>query len=104
MNPLSIANLLSLIHNLQTVKIDTIGYSSKRKKEREAKEALLMHDIEVLERLIVENLDPVTFQNLNEQLVLKKEEFEKILSDQAEGAYIRARAQYKMEGEKPSSH
>ena len=44
----------------------------------------------------------MNFQNLNSDLQSKKIELDSIYAFQAQGAFIRARAKYKVEGEKPS--
>ena len=60
-----------------------------------------MHDIEVLETELIESNNQ-TFVNVNQELQLKRQQLEEIYAHQAQGAYIRARAKYKTEGEKPT--
>ena len=79
----------------------TIIFSSVRKKEKIAKEILIMSDIESLEKEIAEAKDD-TFEEINVKLAAKKAELEDIYAYQAEGAAIRARARYQCEGEKPT--
>ena len=97
-NPESFLDVLLL-----EIRRESISYSSKQKRERQAKELLLIHDIEALEtQLAEETEDNENFQTSNSNLQTKKAELEKMYSYQAEGAFIRARAQYKIEGEQPS--
>ena len=78
----------------------TIMFSSKKKKDRLAQQQLLMHDIEILEKLI-QNSDTEDQQNYDE-LNEKKTALEDIFKHEAEGAFVRSRAKYKIEGEKPT--
>ena len=80
----------------------TIAYSSKKKRERKQNEIKIMHDIELLESKIDNELNNESFKAVNAQLLAKKVELEEIFEFQAQGAYIRARARHKLEGEKPS--
>ena len=80
----------------------TITYSARKKRERRENEILLMHDIEKLEIKVAEEVNNESFQAINAQIQAKKIELEEIYSFQAQGAYIRARARQKIEGEKPS--
>ena len=96
-NPQSFLDVLLL-----EIRRVTISFSSKCKRQRQAREQALIEEIKYLESL-VENRDySDTFQDHNEALKEKKAEYEEILAVQAEGAFIRSRAQYKVEGEKPS--
>ena len=76
-------------------------YSTSKKRERIANELLVLHDIEILENELANSTNDA-FININEQLQIKRQELEAIYEHQAQGAYIRARAKYKIEGEKPS--
>ena len=80
----------------------TIKYSSRNKRNRLAQELLLIEEIELLESKINVCNDDTNFQLINQKLHSKKEELENLYSYQAQGAYIRAKARYKIEGEKPS--
>ena len=80
----------------------SISYSSKKKRERIAQEVLLLQEIEILEKKVAECTDDINFDNMNQVLSNKKEELENVYAYQAQGAYIRAKAKYKVEGEKPS--
>ena len=86
---------------LMEVRRVTISFSIKTKKEKQAQEQLLMHDIEALETELVTSNDQ-TFIEINQQLQVKRQELEAIYTHQAYGAYVRARAKYKVEGEKPT--
>ena len=87
---------------LVEIRRETIRFSSRKKRERIAKEQLLNHDIEALENEIQQTLTDDEFLELNNNLQIKKQELEEIYSYQAHGAYVRARAKYKCEGEKPT--
>ena len=64
------------------------------------KQQLLMHDIEVLDSLIQGQQDPDidALDELNE----KKAALEQILDYEAEGAFVRSRIKYRIDGEKPT--
>ena len=78
----------------------TILYSASMKRERNARELLLNHDIEILENQI-QAQDDVN-ERLSEELNIKKAALEEIYKYQAEGAFIRSRVGYKVDGEKPT--
>ena len=78
----------------------TINYSARKKRERIAHEQAVLHDIEMLESELIRCNN--NFIAVNDQLQLKKIELEAIYEHQAQGAYVRARVKYKMEGEKPA--
>ena len=59
-----------------------------------------MHEIEVLD-FKIQNYNQ-SFNELNDKINLKKQELEEIILHQAKGALVRARAKYKIEGEKPT--
>ena len=86
---------------LMEIRRETISFSIKNKRKNQAKEQLLMHDIEALERELINSNDQ-TFININQELQNKRQEMEAIYAHQAHGAYVRARAKYKCEGEKPT--
>ena len=90
--------LLDLI--LLRIRRETIKYSSARKKERQTQELLLLHELEILENRLNDNNH--TSIDINEALQLKKQELEELYSYQANGAYVRARAKIKTEGERPT--
>ena len=90
--------LLDLI--LLRIRRETIKYSSARKKERQNQELSLLHELEILEsRLNDNNYQSV---DINEALQLKQQELEELYTYQANGAYVRARAKIKTEGERPT--
>ena len=74
----------------------TIMYSAQKKKERNALEQLLNHDIEILENQMqrLNNTD----ERLSAELNTKRVALEEIYKYQAEGAFIRSRAGYKIDG------
>ena len=86
---------------LMEIRRESIIFSSVKKKNREAKELLIVNDIEKLESEII-NISDELFQECNNKLHTKKSELEEIIDYQAQGAMIRARARYAVEGEKPS--
>ena len=59
-----------------------------------------MHDIEMLESELIRCNN--NFIAVNDRLQSKKIELAAIYEHQFQGAYVRARAKYKMEGEKPT--
>ena len=77
-------------------------YSSEKKQIRVAKEIKLLQAIETLESQLSANSDPNNFHAISADIQSKKLELEEIYFIQAQGAYVRARARYKIEGEKPS--
>ena len=86
---------------LMEIRRESIIFSSVKKRNREAKELLIVNDIEKLESEII-NISDELFQECNTKLHTKKAELEEIIDYQAQGAMIRARARYAVEGEKPS--
>ena len=96
-NPQSFLDVL-----LMEIRRETISFSGRKKKERQSEELLLIHDIEVLENKLADSQLEATFQTTNANLQSKKQELEQIYSYQAQGAYVRARSRYKIEGEKPT--
>ena len=97
---LSVNNELFLDTLLMEIRRATIKYSCQKKKDRYATQQLLMHDIEVLESIVQgqPNADTDAINELNE----KKDALEKILDYEAEGAFIRSRASYRTDGERPT--
>ena len=87
---------------LMEIRRETIMFSSRKKRERVGKEQLLNHDIEALEKRIQQAVTNDEFAELNDTLHTKKQELEEIHCYQAHGAFVRARAKYKCEGEKPT--
>lgn len=75
---------------------------SKEKKERQASELVLVATIEKLEIELAAEQNDVNFEAINANLQAKKAELDNIYAFQAQGAFVRARAQYKSEGEKPT--
>ena len=78
----------------------TIIYSAKKKRERIAEEQLLNHDIEILENRLQEN--QIANDNIEVELEEKKAALENIYNYEARGAFIRSRATYKIDGERPT--
>ena len=65
-----------------------------------AEEQILNNDIEILEHHLQQN--PVYVENIQTELNDKKDALENLYKYQAQGAYVRSRAKYKVEGEKPT--
>ena len=85
---------------LMEIRGATIKYSSRKKRENKASEQLLMHDIEILEMQIHAN--QINDEQVVAELETKKEALENLIKHQAEGAFVRSRIKYKLDGEKPS--
>ena len=85
---------------LMEIRGATIKYCSEKKRNNKAKEQLLINDIELLERQFQSNPD-IEEAHIKE-LEEKKEAFEQLIKHEAEGAFVRSRAKYKLEGEKPT--
>ena len=96
-NPQSFLDVL-----LMEIRKETITFSSKKKRDRQANELLLLHSIEDLENKIAVEQNEDNFRNINAELQNKKLELDNIYSFQAQGAFVRARARYQVEGEKPT--
>ena len=96
-NPQSFLDILQL-----EIRGYSRAFSSKKKKDRKSKELLLGNEIEILEKQLAQNVRDDNYENINQVLQGKKIELENLCSYQAQGAYIRAKARYKIEGEKPS--
>ena len=96
-NPQALLDILQL-----EIRGFTISFSSKKKRDRIAKEVIIAHEIEVLEQKIHACNDDTNFSIINESLQFKKRELEDLYNYQAQGAFIRAKARYKIEGERPS--
>ena len=97
---LSINDELFLDTLLMEIRRATINYSSKTKRDRLAKQQLLMHDIEILEILSQNQVIPD--KDITDELNQKKEALEKNFDYEAEGAFIRSRCNYRIHGEKPT--
>ena len=82
-----------LLMEIRSVKI---SYSAQRKRDQQVQEFLLLHGIESLETQLAAEHDQARFQNIDADLQGKKTELDNIY---AQGAFIRARAKYKIEGE-----
>ena len=96
-NPQSFLDVLLL-----EIRGETIAFSSVKKRERQAQELLLLQEIEAIEKQICDEENEANFRIINTNLQVKKGALEDIYTHQAQGAFVRARAQYKVEGEKPS--
>ena len=84
---------------LMEIRHRTIQFSASLKRNREADEKELLNDIKILENnmFTTNNNDDIIAE-----LEHKKESLEEIYNYQARGAYIRSRATYKLEGERPT--
>ena len=98
--PVTINPELFLDTLLLNIRGNTIKYSAFKKRNRLEKERQLMHDIETLERRLPEMTSDDT--DLVTELDEKKVALEEINNDTAQGAYVRSRATYKVEGERPT--
>ena len=87
---------------LLEIRRETLIFSAFKKRERQAKEQLLLHEIEVLESNIAVVENDEAFEEDNDNLQSKKAELERLYEYQAQGAFIRAKSRYKIEGEKPT--
>ena len=85
---------------LMEIRGATIKYSSKKKRDNKATEQLLMHDIEILETQLQRNTS--LNAEIIDELETKKDALENLIKHEAEGAFVRSRIRYKLEGEKPS--
>ena len=98
--PLTINPELFLDTLMMEIRQETIIYSAAKKRNKVAEEQLLNHDIEILEYQIQQN--PTRDETLQSELDEKKSALENIYKYQAQGAYVRSRASYKVEGERPT--
>ena len=85
---------------LMEIRGATIKYSSKKKRDNKATEQLLMHEIEILETQ--SQTTHVNDELVFSELEAKKEALENLIKHEAEGAFVRSRIKYKLDGEKPS--
>ena len=97
--PLKINPELFLDTLMMEIRRDTILYSAQQKRERNFNEQKLNHDIEILEK---EMQKEAADENTKFEYERKKKELEEIIKYQAEGAFVRSRAQHKIHGEKPT--
>ena len=74
------------------IRRETIAYSAHKKRERIKEEQLLNHDIEILENNLQQN--PLADLNIQTELEDKKAALETIYNYQAQGAYVRSRANH----------
>ena len=77
----------------------SLKFSSSKKRERLAEQRLLMHDIEILENS-VDYLDGNN--NTIAELSKKRLALEQLIDYETQGAFIRSRAKYAIDGEKPT--
>ena len=98
--PLKINPELFLDTLLMEIRRDSILFSAEKKRNRLAEEQILINDIEILETQAQNSIDPVNITSA--ELDRKRQALEKIYNYQAQGAYIRSRAAYKMDGERPT--
>ena len=78
----------------------SIQYASTKKRNQNYEEQTLLKDIDLLERRLQNNNGDN--DHIADELELKKISLEDIYKHKAQGAYIRSRARYKIEGEKPT--
>ena len=71
----------------------TILYSVQKKRERNSSEQLLNHDLEIFEKQLQSGIDDI---RLREDYESKKAALEYIHKYQAQGAFVRSRAEYKV--------
>ena len=84
---------------LMEIRRVTISFSAKMKRERCKKEKDLIMEIGTMETdAHINDLEPLAIVELNK----KKAALEELIQYQTQGAYVRARAKYKLEGEKPT--
>ena len=98
--PLQINSELFLDTLMMEIRRATILYSAEKKRNRMSEELLLNHEIEILENNI-QNVGR-NDQRILEELQTKKDALENLYKYQAQGAFIRSRTTYKVEGEKPT--
>ena len=98
--PLSTNSETFLETLLMAIRRDTILYSAEKKRLRLEEEQKLLKDIDILEKEISKR--DVIITSLDNELSVKKLSLENIYAYQAQGAYVRSRAAYKLEGEKPT--
>ena len=97
--PLTINPELFLETLLLEIRGITIQFAARKKKSRVAEEQKLVNDIEILEN----HLDlGTTNEEMIKELDSKKVALENLYKYQAQGAYVRSRANYKIEGERPT--
>ena len=78
----------------------TISYSSFKKRERNSNKKHLETQIQLLDRLISTSPQSIIFQ---EMLTNCKEELENIRKEEVKGIFLRSKAKWIEEGEKPTS-
>ena len=98
--PLKINPELFLETLMMKIRGDTIRYSAKKKGDRMSTELSLKHDIEILEYSLQQS--SIANPNIQAELDTKKASIEELYNYQTLGAYIRSRAAYKVEGERPT--
>ena len=79
----------------------TIPYSTYKKKEKNYKKNNLESQIEILNKLTSINVNSTIFQ---EMLTNSKEELENIRKEEIKGLFLRSKAKWIEEGEKPSKY
>ena len=87
---------------LMEIRRVSMSFSARKKKDRLANEQLLLASIEQLEAELAAEYNIENFNDLNEILQSKKIELDNLYAFQAQGAFVRARARYQTEGEKPT--
>ena len=86
---------------LLRIRGETISYSSFKKKERNTNKKHLETQIELLDRLIFTSPQSIIFQ---EMLINCKEELENIRKEEVKGIFLRSKAKWIEEGEKPTKY
>ena len=85
---------------LMEIRGETIKYSSSIKKERRQQYDSLMSNIEIKNEEFNENPENII---IKEELDVLKNEMEALIKYETEGAAIRSKAQYSLDGEKPNN-
>ena len=96
-NPQSFLDILLL-----EIRSESIKYASQRKRERLRNETKLMEDIKMAEELLQTANNEEDSHLAMTDLQKKKQELEQLIAHQAQGAWIRARSKYYIEGERPT--
>ena len=100
--PLKINSQSFLDVLLLEIRRETMQFAARKKRKSIAHEQKIVAEIEVLENKMNAEQDEAEMVSINKELQVKKRELENIYAIQAEGAFTHARAETKIEGEKPS--
>ena len=96
--PLKINPELFLESLMMEIRRISIQFAATKKRNRMAEEISLLNDIDILERAGQNNQDDNDSKELNDKRIA----LEKLYNYQVQGAYVRSRALYKVEGERPT--